>query len=393
MIKILHISDIHFGAKLGNFSQNEEIKQALDFILAQIQLQNIDILVIAGDIFDKSNPSAEAENSYYEFISKIYKLNITTVIISGNHDNDIRLNAPQKILNQNNIYIFSSLNTEVLKLKINNQDINFLPISYFSEEKLQEKLTELNIKIDTDKKNNIDYLYLKLLEHLYKNSNSDAIKIALGHLYIQNSEPVGNELPIQRGNLDQINFQLFNNLDINYFAFGHIHKFQKVSDNAFYSGSIIPISIDESQNKKFMVMISFNENSKQPEIETIEIPKFTNYYKFSGSFDEILQGINIAKSKNEIRNSFVSFEFLEQLTFEENHAVNNLIKELNLKVVSKSMTSQDHKSKDFNLLRQEVKNLSVDKLFNKFLDSNKSLNKDLKINLINKFNKIYEDNI
>jgi exonuclease SbcD len=385
MLKIIHISDIHFGAKLGNFSQTEEINQALYFILKTVKSKNIDVLLIAGDIFDKSNPSAEAENSYFSFLQKLSSLNIITIIISGNHDNDIRLNAPQELLSRSKIYIFSSLNVDLLELEINNNKISFLPIPYFSEEKIREKILNLNIKID-EKEANYNYLYFKLLEYLHKKADKNSVKIALGHLFVRDSELTGSELPIQRGNLDSVEFGLLKKLNIDYFAFGHIHKFQKITENAYYSGSIVPISIDENKNKKQLILVKFSEE-KNIDINLIEIPQSSSYIQLAGTFELIKSELH----KNIPKNSFISVEFVEKITYEQNNSIDKIIKEKNLRLIDKTFAKEKESKRNFDEIRQNIKNHNLEYLFKKYLDFHKYSSVNLKEKLISKFTKIYEN--
>ena len=107
---LLHISDLHIGRDLNGFNLINDQRFALNQLIKLIIERKIKYLVLAGDIFDKYNPSNEAQELFDEFITNISKLNIRTIIIAGNHDSKVKLSYLSTFLTKDNIYIFSDIN-------------------------------------------------------------------------------------------------------------------------------------------------------------------------------------------------------------------------------------------------------------------------------------------
>ena len=140
MIKILHTSDWHIGRRLKNRDRLEEFKKFFDWLEELIINENIDVLLVSGDIFDSTTPSAQAQDIYYSFISKIVKSNCKhTIIISGNHDSPALIDAPSELLKLLKIHVIGNASEnpsdEVIKLydKNGNLEISILP--YTGEDK------------------------------------------------------------------------------------------------------------------------------------------------------------------------------------------------------------------------------------------------------------------
>lgn len=152
MLKILHTSDLHLGKNLYGKSRTDEFCQILDQLTEIIKKENIDVLLIAGDIFDSSMPALDAQKLYYDFLAKLAKTKLKhTVLIAGNHDSPNFLKAADPLLSSFNIHIVSSIDIEnidkeIIVLKEDN-GIPFLIISaipYLRERDIRRILIDEN---------------------------------------------------------------------------------------------------------------------------------------------------------------------------------------------------------------------------------------------------------
>ena len=244
-LKILHLGDLHIGKKVNDFSMIEDQKYILNQILNIIEDHSVDIIIIAGDVYDKAIPTVEAIDLFNDFLLQLNQKNKTVLIISGNHDSNQRLNFASEILKQNNIYIVSKFNKEIFHLNIN--DIDFYCLPFF-------KHTYINHELGIDTKNMqecIQYLLSNLkLNHKHKN-------ILVAHLFVtanQKDPDISDSETSSLGGLDKIDYQIFKQFD--YVALGHIHKPQAMgSKNIRYCGSPLKYSLSEANINKSVTII------------------------------------------------------------------------------------------------------------------------------------------
>jgi len=356
--KIAHISDLHIGAKLGQFSQNRDIETVLNSIVEKFS--NYDIMLISGDIFDNHSPSSESEEIYYNFLYKLSDSGLKVFIISGNHDNDTRLNAPKKFLQERGVYLFSSENYKPFPLEIRDEKFTILPIPYLSDLKVTREFVEIDDEVERNRV--YGESFSKIVQDLVDKSDSDSCKIVLSHSFVKDGVEGGSERFIQRGNVDLIDFSKLSK-DVDYYAFGHLHRFQKVGENGYYSGSIIPISIDEGGYSKRAVTIE-TANSKIVDRSTYEIPQPSIYSEISGTFSEIYQQIE------KLSNGYISINFSGIPTLSEGEQIIELAEERDLKIVFQKYERDIEEEREESF---KFENRSVDDLFLEYI-KDKNLN-------------------
>ena len=150
-MKILHTSDLHLGKNLSEESFFEDQKYILNEIIKIVKEKDIKIVMIPGDIYDKSIPSSEASMLFDNFLTQLSKLDIKVLITSGNHDSNERLSYGSKIFNEFNIHIVTSYNGRIEKVSIENVDFYLLPfLKPFHIKKLMEEKEYDKIKNSND---------------------------------------------------------------------------------------------------------------------------------------------------------------------------------------------------------------------------------------------------
>lgn len=167
-MKILHTSDLHLGKNLSEESFYDDQKYILDEIINIVKEKDINVVMIPGDIYDKSIPSSEASMMFDRFLTNLSKMNVKVLITSGNHDSNERLSYGSKIFNEFNIHIVTSYEGQIEKISIDDVDFYLLPflkpfhLKHLMDEKEYETINNSNdmIKwilsrenIDKNKKN------------------------------------------------------------------------------------------------------------------------------------------------------------------------------------------------------------------------------------------------
>lgn len=257
MIKILHTSDWHLGKKLFRLDRSLEHELFLNNLIEIIINQDIDLLLIAGDIFDTPTPPHQSLEMFYDFLHTLgTKTIVTTYIIAGNHDSGVLLEAPKNILANFRVKIWGKLSSNQLNHWVTyqkeNQAIEICAIPFFRTFELESE-------------NNQDILtaFSKYLENPSINK-----KILLLHHLAGIYEAAGSEQVISLSGVDSIPIDLLNQFD--YVALGHIHKPQRIAPHIYYSGSPIPLRFSETKRKSINI-ISITNNNFDIKIQELNI--------------------------------------------------------------------------------------------------------------------------
>lgn len=252
-MKFIHIADLHLGKTLYQHSLLPLQIELLDQVLAYMLEQKIHVLVMAGDIYDRSVPSKEAVEVLDQFLSKaVFKYHIQILMITGNHDSSERLNFASNLLKEQGLYIVSYPKQECKPIVID--DVCFYLVPFFKPSYIrylypEEKIISYqdayqiylkNQKVDTNKTN-------VLVTHQFVASNKHAIT----------SE---SEVVLSVGGSEIIDVSLFDDFD--YVALGHLHASQKLKrDTVRYSGSLMKYSFDEVKQKKNMIEVTIEDKA------------------------------------------------------------------------------------------------------------------------------------
>jgi exonuclease SbcD len=300
-MKILHTSDWHLGQKFKGHERTEEHDRALDFILEIIVAQQIDILIVAGDIFDIGSPPNQARKQYYNFLSKLLKTSLRHVVITGgNHDSPSMLDAPKDLLQNMNIHIVAAATDaaedELICLKNDKGETECIvaAVPFLRDRDIFKNLDaeELRHERSNRLKEGIKKHFEVVVELVTKVEGYEKIPIvATGHLTVTGSQMSDKQTNIYVGNIENIDTEMFPSL-FDYVALGHIHRAQALNKvgNIRYSGSIIPLSFSEIQDKKSVTVLEF-EGKKMKKHKLFEIPTYRKLLRLSGDKESIFQDI------------------------------------------------------------------------------------------------------
>ena len=281
-MKFLHIADLHIGKCLNQKSLLEDQKIILDQIVKYMEDYNVDVLMLAGDIYDKQIPSKEAVNLFNDFLCDlILKHHYKVYIISGNHDSAERLNFASSILKNEGLYIETYANVPISKYEFHDEfgKVNLYMLPYSSP-------LYTRVKFDSTCNN-----YSEMIKYYVENSNIDFSKrniLLTHHTFLHNNMASfsDSEVRFNIGGTEGIDAAYFKDFD--YVALGHLHNPQYVNRHHIrYSGSILKYSDSEANINKVALMVELKEKGN---IEITELPltPLHDLKKIKGTIDELL---------------------------------------------------------------------------------------------------------
>lgn len=281
-MKILHTADWHLGQLFHEYDRTFEHQQFLDWLLTTISSEEIEVLLVSGDVFDISNPSASSIRMFYTFLREAttQNPNLQIVITAGNHDSASRLEAPKPLLASSNIHIIGtieknddgSINYEKLTIPLRNKEGVIstwcLAIPFLRMGDYPSVLNALNPYSE-----GVTALYSEAFAYAKEKKELHQTIIAMGHLHTHHAEisDMDKTERLIMGGVECISATAFD-AEIKYVALGHIHKAQRIGGNEHirYSGSPLPMSFSERNYKHQVVVVELEEEITA--LKTLEIP-------------------------------------------------------------------------------------------------------------------------
>ncbi|SEM78381.1 Exodeoxyribonuclease I subunit D [Stigmatella aurantiaca] len=267
-MRLLHTSDWHLGHTLYDVSREAEHAAFLEWLLDTLEAQSVDALLVAGDVFDTANPSAEAQAAWYQFIARARKrlpqLNIT--VIGGNHDSAARLDAPDPLFSAMGVRVVGglprrpdSLDFERLLVPLHDTRGHIrawvAAVPYLRPADLPLVDTEGDRLIE-----GVREVYGLTLEAARRRREPGQALVAMGHCYMVGTELSQlSERRILGGNQHALPVDLFPE-DVAYAALGHLHKAQRVGgrESVRYSGSPLPLSLSEAGYRHQVLLVELD---------------------------------------------------------------------------------------------------------------------------------------
>ena len=289
-MKILHTADWHIGQKLHERSRLDEHEQFLDWLLETIQKREVDLLLVSGDIFDTSLPSAEATNLYYRFLYRLFNETDTyTVITAGNHDSARHLEAPREFLKMGRIHVVglaSEASRCVLPFPPDDPRVMVAGVPYLTETDLSRVSYETEIERNDRYRERLKSFYAECVSAM----PTELPKILMGHLFVQGGQVTDSERNIQIGGATAIHANDFPD-GVSYVALGHLHRPQTIKGTDYpirYSGSPIPLRFNETGYRKSVYLLELSEAGRFIRDEDIEIPIFKELCTVTGDEESVL---------------------------------------------------------------------------------------------------------
>ena len=296
-MKILHTSDWHLGATEQNYSLKEDQLFFLEQIYKVVEDEKIDVVVIAGDVFDRSVASAEAVNLYDGAMRKLcVDMGVKVICIAGNHDSADRLSNCGALLEKAGLYVQGALEKEPKIVSINDTDFYLLP--WFTEEKVKTLFPE-----EKDNICDITEAYQIVCDKCRKTFVEGRKHIAVSHAFIANSKTSVSDRAAVIGFASQVDASVFEGFD--YVALGHIHKPQDVGKNIRYCGTPMPYSFGAEENQEKSVTIIDTDDMS---IRIVALGLLHKRTTIRGTFDEVLN----FECSEDVKNGYVRVDVSDQ---------------------------------------------------------------------------------
>ncbi|WP_230659609.1 exonuclease SbcCD subunit D C-terminal domain-containing protein [Psychrobacter sp. I-STPA10] len=315
-LTILHTSDWHLGRRLYGQQRYAEFEAFLAWLTDTIEQQQVDVVIVAGDIFDTMTPSNKAQALYYEFLGKISQLHCQhVVIVAGNHDSPTFLDAPKTALKYLNVHIIGTAcedpRDEVLTLMDNqgNPYCIVTAVPYLRDRDVRGSIAgESSSDKDANVIAGIQAHYQQVAEHaksiqskLIANHQCHIPIIATGHLFTVGGKTTDDDgvRDLYVGTLGQVSASIFDDC-FDYVALGHLHVPQKVGgcEHIRYSGSPIAMGFGEARQQKQVLLVRFThidvKNQTDKQITPIAVPCFQPMAQISGTLEQIEEKIHHA---------------------------------------------------------------------------------------------------
>ncbi|MBM74274.1 MAG: hypothetical protein CMK59_02635 [Proteobacteria bacterium] len=315
-LRIIHTGDLHIGQKLLNVCRLEEHRAMLYWISSQIKETDASVLLIAGDVFDKANPSAESQRLFFDWLADLQKIECLkqVVITAGNHDSAAYLQAFNQLFSYLEIHVVGADHNQdsswiedwVIPLKGDSGEyegvVAAVPFLFEYRFGLKNKqMITSDIAAEEAFKTSLKKLYADLAEHAQTQYPGLPV-VAMGHLTAIGEDSLVGPQPIEIHRIlnNSLDGKLFD-LRYSYVALGHIHKNYRVKgpSNAWYCGSPIPCSIDEAEDKctrgVWLVELKPEDAyniSKAPSPKLLEAPHLRTLIRLRGVKDSIYRQID-----------------------------------------------------------------------------------------------------
>ncbi len=300
MIRLLHTSDWHLGVSTGPASRIDEQRSFLEWLLQTLRERDIDVLLVAGDIFDSMHPSAEAQAIYYRFLARVAETGVRdVVVIGGNHDSAAGLDAPKAVLAAVEVHTVGGVPTASERLKRmivplrarGSDDVRAvcLAVPYVHEYRLGIRTTDLDrTQTRAELRSAFSTLYSELADGAAA-LHPDVPIVATGHLTVGDGprrEDYPHEIH-QVGNIEGLPVDIFDPR-IRYTALGHIHRGYPVDgDRAWYSGTPIPYSLTEMATARRVLVVDI-DGSSPARVESLKVPRSRDLLQLTGSPEAVL---------------------------------------------------------------------------------------------------------
>ncbi len=243
-MKFIHLGDLHLGKNVNDFSMIEDQKYILNQIIAIIEERQIDAVLLAGDIYDRSIPSEEAVKLFDAFLTKLAKLGKHVFAVSGNHDSDERLHFGSSLFAANNIYINGRYDGEIPAIHLEDEygPLHIWLLPYIKASRVGHYFPDADTST-------YDKAFRTAIDHCNVNQTERNLMVLHQFVTGKTKEPelAGSEtMVLNVGTIDKIGADCFDAFD--YVAMGHIHGAQAVGrETCRYAGSMLKYSLDKKE--------------------------------------------------------------------------------------------------------------------------------------------------
>lgn len=297
-MRILHTADLHIGKNVNNFSMLEDQKYVLTQMVNVVKKQQADVFIIAGDVYDRPIPSAEAVEVFHDFIQKLHETGTEIFCISGNHDSPERLSFAQEILGEHGVHFAGTYKEKCKQITLQDAygPVVFTLMPFVKPAVLGENSSEAAVRhmlADTFGAEGDGEGQLQGKSFLNSHRH-----ILVTHYFVTNAgrtpELSDSENPVSVGGLDNVDASCFDRFV--YTALGHIHKPQQMNKEGdglgpvVYAGSPLAYSFSECGQEKSIVLIEVAQDGSV-ELERVSLKPLRRMRKLRGRLEEVISPV------------------------------------------------------------------------------------------------------
>lgn len=292
-MRLIHLSDLHIGKRVNEFSMLEDQEYILKEILGIIDDEQLDGVIIAGDVYDKSVPSEEAVKLLDSFLTSLAKRKLQVYIISGNHDSAAKLAFASSLIDLSGIHISPVYDSAQIAMMGNGlvrpyklEDGKGQMVNIYMLPFVKPAMVRAVFPDEADYIKDYTDACRVAVEHM--DVDEKVTNILVAHQFVTGA--VRSESEENVGGLDSVDVSVFNSFD--YVALGHIHGPQKVGrETVRYCGTPLKYSLSEANHTKSVTVVDIPEN-KKIEIRTVPLVPMHELREVKGTFDELMDRRN-----------------------------------------------------------------------------------------------------
>lgn len=276
-MKIIHLSDLHLGKRVNEFSMLEDQEYILTKIINIIDEQKPQAVMIAGDVYDKSVPSAEAVELFDDFLVRLSRRNLKVFVISGNHDSAERIAFGGRLMDKSGIYMSPVFDGKVEPVTLEDEfgTINFYMLPFVKPSHVRRFYPDDPIETYTD-------AIRVAVDHM--NIETDKRNILITHQFVTGALRTESE-EVSVGGADNVDAGVFEGFD--YVALGHIHRAQKCgSEFVRYSGTPLKYSFSEASDSKTVTIVNLKAKG-DTELSFIPLVPKRDLVEIKGSYNDL----------------------------------------------------------------------------------------------------------
>lgn len=291
-MKFVHLSDLHIGKSVKDFSMIEDQRFILNQIIDIVIREKVDVVLISGDVYDRTIPSEDAVRLFDDFIYKLSEVPVKILLISGNHDSDERLNFGSRLFVNKGVYFCTKYNGILYKQTFEDEygPINFYLLPFVKASLIKHFYPEADIET-----------YDQAVRTALNNSdvNTSERNVILAHQFVAGKSGKitlgGSESPAVAsvGLVERIGYDCFDDFD--YVALGHIHKAQKIGrEEVRYAGTPLKYHVDEVNDEKTIPVVSMGDKG-DVSIELKTLKPLHDMRAIKGTMKQLLDEKNVVK--------------------------------------------------------------------------------------------------
>ncbi len=296
-MRILHTGDLHIGKTVNNFNMLEDQKHVLTQMVDLVKEKHAEVFIIAGDVYDRAIPTAEAVRVFDDFIGKLHETGVTILCISGNHDSPERLSFAQEILEKKGVHFAGVYNGKCKQVRITDEDgpVVFTLMPFVKPAILSENSSDTAVRhMLTDTFCGSGQVDFSQVTEKILNCAKKERQVLITHYFVTNAgvqpELSDSESHVLVGGLDNVDCSLF--AGFHYTALGHIHKPQRMDKEnpaygpVVYAGSPLAYSFSECGQQKGVVYVQMDKDGNTV-VENLPLTPLRKMRKLKGDLTNL----------------------------------------------------------------------------------------------------------